>query len=116
MNLNMNLNDLNNGMVIELVDGERFLVVRGKDDKYFGFIGKATYFLSDAYDENMKAPQTPRLDCVKVYEIIKPLPFDIILNDRNLDLIWWRRDESKLEEAKRLLSEYYGKPVKDIVV
>jgi hypothetical protein len=112
----MNLNDLNNGMAIELEDGKRFLVVRGKDDKYFGFIGKETYFLSDAYDENMKAPQTPKLDCVKVYEIVKPLPFDIILNDKNLELIWERRDESKLEEAKRLLAEYYGKPIKHIVV
>ena len=94
----MTKSDLKNGMVVELRNGKRFLIVSnwgiGKDSciKLNGLVG---------YDENLyDINGDSTFDITKIY-ISSGRTFKNLFNNERLILIWEREEKSKLSEKDK---------------
>ena len=93
----MTKSDLKNGMVVELRNGKRFLIVNdlgiGKDSciNLDGFFG---------YDENLNDKRYSEFDITKIY-ISSGCTFKNLFDKERLSLIWEREEKSKLSEKDK---------------
>ena len=89
----MTKKDLKNGMIVELRNGTRYLycegVMRGR--------GLDGWDLISNYTDNLKIPEFPRLDIVKVYKDTKAYDLSTIFEYEYLELIWQRPELSERE-------------------
>ena len=99
----MTKSDLKNGMVVELRNGKRFLIVNdlgiGKDscidlDEFFG------------YDENLyDISGFSEFDITKIYKTVGNT-FKTLFDKDRLNLIWEREEETKLsKEDKQIIKK-----------
>ena len=99
----MTKSDLKNGMVVELRNGKRFLIVNdlgiGKDSciNLDGFMG---------YDENLNdIMRYSEYDIIKIYKT-EGNTFKTLFDNERLTLIWEREEKSKLsEEDKQIIKK-----------
>ena len=94
---NMTKADLKNGMVVELRNGKRFLIVNDLG------IGEDTYINLggyDGYDENLNdISDAKTFDITKIYKT-KGFAFKNLFDNERLSLIW-EREEEKQELSKK---------------
>lgn len=90
----MTKTNLENGMVVEVRNGNRYLVHNDK------FINKQNFNYFDDYDDEFNNIHLPSFDIVKIYKSIS-FTLDKIFNDNNLVLIWEREDKTKLSEKDK---------------
>ena len=93
----MTKSDLKNGMVVELRNGKRFLIVNdfgiGKDSCIYldGFFG---------YDENLyNVIGGSTFDITKIYKTVGHT-FKTLFDNKSLSLIWGREEKEEREEIK----------------
>ena len=99
----MKKSDLKNGMVVELRNGKRFLIVNdlgiGKDSciKLDGLVG---------YDENLNdVSGFSEFDITKIYKTVGNT-FKTLFDNERLNLIWEREEETKLSnEDKQIIKK-----------
>lgn len=99
----MKKSDLKNGMVVELRNGKRFLIVNdigiGKDSciNLDGFFG---------YDENLNdVSEFSEFDITKIYKTVGTT-FKTLFDKERLNLIWEREEKSKLsKEDKQIIKK-----------
>ena len=99
----MRKSDLKNGMVVELRNGKRFLIVNdmgiGKDSciNLDGFFG---------YDENLNdVSGFSEFDITKIYKTVGNT-FKTLFDNERLSLIWEREEKSKLsKEDKKIIKK-----------
>ena len=99
----MTKSDLKNGMVVELRNGKRFLIVNdlgiGKDSciNLDGFFG---------YDENLNdVSRFSEFDITKIYKT-EGTTFKTLFDNERLNLIWEREEETKLSnEDKQIIKK-----------
>lgn len=99
----MTKSDLKNGMVVELRNGKRFLIVNdlgiGKDSciNLDGFLG---------YDENLNdVSGDSEFDITKIYKT-EGTTFKTLFDNERLSLIWEREEKSKLSnEDKQIIKK-----------
>ena len=99
----MTKSDLKNGMVVELRNGKRFLIVNdigiGKDSciNLDGFFG---------YDENLNdVSEFSEFDITKIYKTVGTT-FKTLFDKERLSLIWEREEKSKLsKEDKKVIKK-----------
>ena len=91
----MNKSDLKNGMVVELRNGKRFLIVNDLG------IGKDTYIKLDGYDgydENLNdISDAKTFDITKIYKT-EGFAFKNLFDNERLTLIWEREEKEELSE------------------
>ena len=95
--------DLKNGMVVELRNGKRFLIINdlgiGKDAciKLDGLVG---------YDENLNdVSEFSEFDITKIYKTVGNT-FKTLFDNERLSLIWEREEKSKLsKEDKQIIKK-----------
>jgi len=90
----MTKDDLKTGMVVELEDGDRFIVINDRLLLKSGFIGL------DRFDDRMEHLNMKNSTIVKVFDNTDCLNLD----NKRLKLIW-TREPSALTEAKEKLEE-----------
>ena len=100
--------DLKDGMVVEYNDncfGKR-LVIGGF------LIGEGGYADLRDYNENLKSAVSD-LEIVRVYKIKRMGKFSSIMKNRNLELIWERKEPKKMtvEEMRQKLEELTGEEI-----
>ena len=107
----MKKSDLKNGMVVELRNGKRFLIVNdlgiGKDSciNLDGFFG---------YDENLNdVCGNSTLDITKIYKT-EGTTFKTLFDNERLNLIWERKEQPKLSEKDKKKIKIALKKVKEI--
>lgn len=95
-------NMLKDNMIIELRNGNRFILIDGCG------IGKSIYSSLKYYGNDLTSDLTFDLDIMKVFEVKTPITFMKILDNPG-KLIWERKDVKKItaEEAARLLKEKF---------
>lgn len=81
---------LQNGMVIETREEERYMVVGDK------FICNNGFMRIKTYQENLKYPSDNDFDIIKVYDRVTS--FDQMKYLENLTLLWERKDEMETKE------------------
>lgn len=86
----MTKSDLKDGMVVELRNGDKRLVL------FESFIENSNWDRFCEYTENLINNSHERRDVVKIYTTIGRL-FNNIFEDRNLTLIWERKEKSEAE-------------------
>lgn len=99
----MKKSDLKNGMVVELRNGKRFLIVND-----FG-IGEVSNIDLDGYlgyDENLNdVLGDSSFDITKIYKT-EGLTFNNLFDNERLSLIWEREEKSKLSKVdKKVIKE-----------
>ena len=87
----MKKNELKSGMVVEYRDGDKRLVI---DNDLIGDDGHLTL---TNYNDYLKNGLFSDLDIIKVYKYKSPCPFNALLENNNLDIIW-EREEIKLTD------------------
>lgn len=91
----MTKSDLKNGMVVELRNGKRFLIVNELG------IGKDTYINLDGfsgYDEKLNDVSGAKtFDITKIYKTIG-YTFNNLFDNKRLSLIWEREEKEELSE------------------
>lgn len=102
-NKTMTKSDLENGMVVELRNGKRFLIVNDLG------IGEVSCIHLDGdlgYDENLNDVNEDRIfDITKIYKT-EGLTFNTLFDNKRLSLIWEREEKSKLsKEDKKVIKE-----------
>lgn len=80
----MKLDDLVNGMIVELADGDRLLVV---DDQLLGF---RCVMNKEDYEDDLSYAEVPAYNIVKIYTIKRKGVENLIaaFDDENLSLMW----------------------------
>lgn len=102
--------DLKDGMVVEYGDeslGRRVVI----GDFLVGEDGHARL---ENYEHNLiNRKRIDGMDIVKVYKIKQGYPFGRIMEDRNLELIWERKEPKKMtvEEMRQKLEELTGEEI-----
>ena len=98
----MTKSDLKNGMVVELRNGKRFLIVNdlgiGKDSSITlnGFMG---------YDENLNDKRYSEFDIIKIYKT-EGNTFKTLFDNERLSLIWEREENQELSnEDKQIIKK-----------
>ena len=99
----MTKSDLKNGMVVELRNGKRFLIVNDLG------IGKDTFINLDGffgYDENLyDVTGNSTYDITKIYKTVGNT-FRTLFDNERLNLIWEREEKSKLSnEDKQIIKK-----------
>ena len=99
----MKKSDLKNGMVVELRNGKRFLIVNDLG------IGKDTFINLDGYsgyDENLNdISDAKTFDITKIYKTVGTT-FKTLFDNERLSLIWEREEKSKLSnEDKQIIKK-----------
>ena len=99
----MTKSDLKNGMVVELRNGKRFLIVNDLG------IGKDTFSNLDGYsgyDENLNdISDAKTFDITKIYKTVGTT-FKTLFDNERLSLIWEREEKSKLsKEDKKVIKK-----------
>ena len=94
----MKKSDLKNGMVVELRNGKRFLIVKDKG------IGKDTCITINGfggYDENLyDVIGVSEYDIIKIYKT-EGNTFKTLFDNERLSLIWEREEKPKLSEKDK---------------
>jgi hypothetical protein len=90
----MTKKDLMNGMIVELRNGTRYLYCEGV------IRGLNAWNLISNYTDNLKIPEFPRLDIVKVYKDTKKYNLSTIFEYQYLELIWQRPEPIKLSKRE----------------
>lgn len=90
----MTKKDLKNGMIVETRGGARYLYCEGV------LRGLSEWDLISYYTDNLKCPEFPLLDIVKVYEDTKECNLRTIFEYEYLRLIWQRPEPQKLSERE----------------
>lgn len=108
----MRKKDLKSGMIVELQNEERYLLVRF-DNGLHG-VGQISELNLDEFNDDLTCGGASKYDIVKIY-----LPEDVVSFNDFMDVFRcreiWSRDESReisAEEAFRVLREHYGCNVK----
>ena len=93
----MTKSDLKNGMVVEIKDGDKYLVHNDL------LLGKDGYIHLNNYDEDLilKDRNKNRFDIIRIY---KSIPYSLmgILNDKYLTLIWEREEKEELKVGDKV--------------
>ncbi len=107
----MKKSDLKNGMVVELRNGKRFLIVNdfgiGKDSciNLDGFMG---------YNENLNdASGFSEFDITKIYKTVGNT-FKTLFDNERLNLIWEREEKSKLSEEDKQIIKNGIKKIQEV--
>ena len=100
--------DLKDGMVVQYRDGKRRLVVAEM------LIGKDGFLTLEPFNENLENIKFMEHTIVKIYEIKNAAPFNSVLDDENLELIWERTKSKKMtaEEMRKKLEKLTGEKIK----
>ena len=94
----MTKSDLKNGMVVELRNGKRFLIV---NDRGFGEDSSITLNGFMGYDENLNdIMRYSEFDIIKIYKT-EGNTFKTLFNNERLSLIWERKKQPKLSEKDK---------------
>ena len=98
----MKKSDLKNGMVVELRNGKRFLIVKDKG------IGKDTCINLDGfggYDENLyDVIGYSEYDITKIYKTVGHT-FKTLFDNERLSLIWEREENKLSKEDKQIIKK-----------
>lgn len=110
----MKKSDLKTGMVVELKDGDKMVVLLNTiNGDLFKSINKGTAWDTlRYYDEDLKNNQNLGLDVMKVYRYMHEYRY---LGNEKLELIWEREKPTKeisSTEAFAILKKHYGCDVK----
>ena len=99
----MKKSDLKNGMVVELRNGKRFLIV---DDRGFGEDSCIALNGFMGYDENLNdIMRYSEFDIIKIYKT-EGNTFKSLFDKDRLSLIWEREEKSKLsKEDKKVIKK-----------
>ena len=99
----MTKSDLKNGMVVELRNGKRFLIV---NDRGFGEDSCITINGFMGYDENLNdIMRYSEFDIIKIYKT-EGNTFKTLFDNERLSLIWEREEKSKLsKEDKKVIKK-----------
>lgn len=93
----MTKSDLKNGVVVEIKDGDKYLVHNDL------LLGKDGYIHLNNYDEDLilKDRNKNRFDIIRIY---KSIPYSLmgILNDKYLTLIWEREEKEELKVGDKV--------------
>ena len=106
----MTKSDLKNGMVVELRNGKRFLIV---DDRGFGEDSCIALNGFMGYDENLNdIMRYSEFDIIKIYKrqvlayVQEELVVKNLFDNERLSLIWEREEKSKLsKEDKKVIKK-----------
>lgn len=90
--------DLENGMVVETRNRDRYLVHNGK------FIGAQYYNVIDNYTNGLNHTELSSYDIVKVYKS-NAYKLDYIFDSVNLQVIWERKN-SVIEQIEEIVKRY----------
>ena len=94
----MTKSDLKNGMVVELRNGKRFLIV---NDRGFGEDSSITLNGFMGYDENLNdIMRYSEFDIIKIYKTVGNT-FKTLFDNERLNLIWEREEKPKLSEKDK---------------
>ena len=95
-------NMLKDNMIIELRNGNRFIMINGCG------VGESTFSTLEYHKNDLTSDLTFDLDIMKVFEVKTPITFMKILDNPG-KLIWERKDVKEItaEEAARLLKEKF---------
>lgn len=107
-------NDLKVGMVVELRSGNKYLVLEDINGNVFGANKNLYYSRLCDCNNDLISDVGPSMDIMRVFKIKESHSLYNVFDEENLELIWER--SSKLDEAKKMLAEYYGKSVDDIMI
>lgn len=102
----MTKSDLENGMVVELKNGYRGLILDNRMVFKDGFNNLCSY-KDDLYLQNR---YNSEFDVIKVFKIKNPIGIDKLFNDEYLDLIWERKeekDEIKVGDNVKVINNNY---------
>ena len=94
----MKKNELKSGMVVEYRDGDKRLVI---DNDLIGDDGHLTL---TNYNDYLKNGLFSDLDIIKVYKYKSPCPFNALLENNNLDLIWERKESELTDKEIEILN------------
>ena len=99
----MKKSDLKNGMVVELRNGKRFLIV---NDRGFGEDSCITINGFMGYDENLNdIMRYSEFDIIKIYKT-EGNTFKTLFDNERLNLIWEREEQPKLSnEDKQIIKK-----------
>ena len=104
----MTKSDLENGMVVETRNRDRYLVHNGK------FIGAKYYnVIGNNYTNELNHTKLSSYDIVKVYKS-NAYKLDYIFDSVNLELIWERKEQPKLSDKDKKKIKVALKKVKEI--
>lgn len=99
MEIKMLKKDLKDGMVVELRNGQRYLLINNRMLDLGGFV-RLTNYSEDLKNENSKG-----YDIVKVYEIEIAYSLTDIFKDANLTLTWERKEYELTDKEVEVLKE-----------
>ena len=98
----MKKSDLKNGMVVELRNGKRFLIV---NDRGFGEDSCITINGFMGYDENLNdIMRYSEFDIIKIYKT-EGNTFKTLFDNERLSLIWEREENKLSKEDKQIIKK-----------
>lgn len=99
--------DLKDGMVVEYREGKRRIVIGNM------LIGEDGFLTLNSFDEKLENIFFKEHSITKIYKIKKAKAFNYALENKNLELIWERKETKKMtaEEMRQKLEELTGEKI-----
>lgn len=110
----MKKSDLKSGMVVEVRNGDRYLLIEDSGEIFL--LGYDGFNYMHSYEEDLTMISNPDYDIVRVWSSF-PAGFKYLAAlDPECAVVWTREETREItaEEAFRILKEHYGCPVKII--